>query len=208
MTKNKHIQNLTLAFSAVALLFSFCFILILTANATTPSLPGDCEYRSNKTTFDVNNVTLEFYYGICFHGTEEHEREVGLNVPSFDLYFSNQSGEQILIKHVEENFVSDKYRCGYTADSKTTYNHSESITIPKELFTEKSGYINFSGRGINLKEYGQPYQYLFSTRIYYKLRDGKVTLSPIHYQFWDDDEESNENNSKFNFGFFRGCSGV
>ena len=165
-------------------------------------------YKSDKRTFDINNVTLDFYYGVHFYGTEEHERQTLYDVPSFDLYFQYKNNEKIFIKHVEENLVSDKYRCGHTEDSKPTYNHYESITIPKETFKEESGFFWFVIYGTNIKEREPTYRSLTSAGIYYKCKGDKVTLSHVPFDWLENDAESNENNSKFGFGFFRGCSGV
>ena len=165
-------------------------------------------YKSDKRTFDINNVTLDFYYGVNFPGSEEHERQTGCDIPSFDLYFEHENREKIFIKHVEENLVSDKYRAGHTVDSKPPYNHSEKLTIPKEMFKEEYGFFRFVIYGTDIKEREATYKSLTSAAIYYRCKGDKVTLSSVPFERLEDDAESNENNSKFNFGFFSGCSGV
>lgn len=167
-----------------------------------------CEYKSDKTVFDIDDVTLDFYYGVHLLHPEEREEEM-FNIPSFDLYFSNEENHRILIRHVEEDFVSEKYRCYYVKDengkitSKHHYNHFETHTVPKELFTQESSFFYFSVYRTNS---APPDMCITSALIYYKLDGEKVTLSSKPFHLYEDNYEKQKNSSKFNFGFLRGCS--
>ncbi len=145
------------------------------------SLPVSCAYRSDKTEFDIDDVTLDFYYGHPIYSSPEYLWENVMNVPSFDVCFSNGAGLQIHVKHVEENLVSEKYRCELIYDEnwnfiEKKFNYSESITIPKELFTEKSGVIIFKIRGANVRE-SEEIIPLGSAYINYEVFGDKVVLT-------------------------------
>ena len=68
-----------------------------------------CAYRSDKTEFNINDVTLDFYYGGYYYQGAEYELENAHDFPSFELYFTDNEGNKFFVKRVEENFVSDKY---------------------------------------------------------------------------------------------------
>ena len=71
-----------------------------------------CAYRSDKNIFDIDDVTLEFFIGVIISGdTPEHYREMAsMSYPSFDIYFFNDSKDKIIIRTVNENLISEKYR--------------------------------------------------------------------------------------------------
>ena len=129
-------------------------------------------YRSDKTIFDIEDVTLTFYYGGDYDNDIEDIRENIYNIPSFDIYFTDEYGNEILVKTVEENFVSDKYNLdviyGNWYRTEFIFNHSESITIPKEMFTEESGVIYFSIKGTNILEPNPTYGWIAGEAIFYK----------------------------------------
>ena len=167
-----------------------------------------CAYKSEKNEFYIDNVTLDFYYSIYYYESEEYTQKNICSFPSFDLYFSDGKDKQIFVKHVDENFVSEKYRCDFVEDengiiSKIHYNHSETHTIPKDIFTKEYCIVYFAVYSSNALEYEQKYQCIASAHIYYKLEGDKVTLSPIPFHL---KEENHENSSKLNLGFIRSCS--
>ena len=146
------------------------------------ALPYFCAYRSDKTVFDIDAVTLDFYYGGSYYSNLEHYLETVANIPSFDVYLSNRKHVSILVKHVEENFVSEKYRCKLIYDEnwnfiEKQFNYSETITIPKEIFTEESGVICFSISGANVRETEPQIRSLTWIDIQYEVMDDKVVLS-------------------------------
>lgn len=85
------------------------------------------------------------------------------------------------IKQVENN-ISEKYRCNWISDDygnviRIKYNHSEEITIPKELFSEPSGKITFTIWGQDIREPENECRYLASAHLYYEVHKDKVILS-------------------------------
>ena len=139
-------------------------------------------YKSDKTFFDIEDVTLTFYYGGHYDNYIEDIRESIYNIPSFDIYFTDEYGNEILVKTVEENFVSDKYNLDFIFgnfwQTEVIFNHSESITIPKEMFKEESGVVYFSIRGTNILEPNPTYKSIRTMPIYYKKFCGdKIILS-------------------------------
>lgn len=106
--------------------------------------------RSEKSVFDINDVTLTFYYGDDFGYEEDLEtyREHSFTYEYYELYFANDNNKKILIRHVDEDFVSEKHRCKYRWNesgevTEIIFNHSEELTIPKELFTKEKGIVYF-----------------------------------------------------------------
>lgn len=148
-------------------------------------------FRTTVNIFDIDNVIVDFYYGVYFIYDEETERKVSHNIPSFDLYFTERDEKQnnpkeILIKHVDENLVSEKYKCFYVRDeitqtSKMQYNHYETHTIPSEMFTKDEGMIYFVVRGEDINECTPYYRSLTSINIYYRVIGDKVVLSQIPF---------------------------
>ena len=107
------------------------------------SLPISCAYRSDKTEFDIDDVTLDFYYGRPIYSSPEYLWENVMNVPSFDVCFSNGAGLQIHVKHVEENLVSEKYRCKLIYDENWNFIGKNSIIrnllqFPKSFLRKKA----------------------------------------------------------------------
>ena len=102
-----------------------------------------CGYKSNINQFYINDVTLDFYYGIVHPNYE---------IESFELYFIDESEEMHLIKKVNESLAQEKYRIEYKHVpflmrffvDNLKYNYSEKITIPKELFAQEEGYLMFA----------------------------------------------------------------
>lgn len=144
-----------------------------------------CAYKSDTNEFDINDVTLDFYYGGYFYNGIEFALENDQNYPTFDLYFVNDQGDRCLVKHSEENFVSDKYSCevvfdenGYMKEIK--YNHSEQLTIPAELFTKQSGQIWLEIEGVNILETEPENRkdiFITGICIFYKVNNGQIILS-------------------------------
>lgn len=141
-------------------------------------------YESNDDEFDIDNVTLNFSYGRHYVdvGDVQHTIDAGLSYPNFDLCFVNDEGTTIVVKHVEENLISEKYMCEPVYSdkirlTKVTFNHSEKLTIPKELFNKDSGIIWFCIYGTNIKEYNPRYQLVNGIDIYYKKEGNTIILS-------------------------------
>ena len=140
-----------------------------------------CAYKSEKNEFEIDDVTLEFFYGRQHTFGAEYALETGgYDIPTFDLYFKEDGGEKILIKHVEENFISDKYNIDfdYHGNNPTKYYFSETLTIPEQLFSKERGMIWFEIYGTNIKEGDNAkYKAFAGVYLFYKKDNGKVILS-------------------------------
>jgi len=120
-------------------------------NGNPPKSPYQCAYRSDKTEFDLDDVTLTFFYGnirvtagTSYAGNNFYSfnREELIEKTSHIEVYWSQSGEDTIIKTISpEEFFSDEYaRKGEGREGM--YNHSEVLTIPRELFEipKKAGY--------------------------------------------------------------------
>ena len=152
-----------------------------------------CAYKSDTNIFSMDNVTLEFYYGGVFTAYLENEKENASNYPIFELYFVNDEEDKILARTVEENLISEKYRCTPKKNIfgnviGWNFNHSEVLTIPKELFTKNSGKVFFVIYAENVNAYneyvdeyagmGPKIDFVTGKNIYYKIDGDNVILSP------------------------------
>lgn len=150
-------------------------------------LPSDfCAYKSDTNEFDINNVSLTFYYGGIFSPNIEHEQKNGRNIPEFDVHLYNVENKTICITtHIDENFISEKYRCSFMTEKEKTdfveisFSYSEKITIPNELFSENQGEICFSITGLNINEINPEEKILTCIYIGYKVVGEKVVLSSL-----------------------------
>ncbi|MBO5357432.1 MAG: hypothetical protein J6A95_06645 [Clostridia bacterium] len=112
--------------------------------------------KTNK--FSLDNVTFDLYYGFYDMNSERKPREqYGNNVDVFFAVYACEAssdhlypkGDEIedyrelekhyFIKSIEdEQAFTEEY--GYTFDiAGASYNHSEPITVPKEVFKEQKG---------------------------------------------------------------------
>ncbi|NCA66464.1 MAG: hypothetical protein EOM87_00205 [Clostridia bacterium] len=123
-----------------------------------------CDVVSNKSQFDINQVTMDFYfgyitdysYGFCEEGYPTYFFQcIALYfqriVPNQEAFFSGnlifddyQSMENTyFIKELSYNdFYLEQYGVTKTKKlykRKLTYTHNESITVPKEMFTGENG---------------------------------------------------------------------
>lgn len=190
---------------AACLCVVFLFGILIFSNPSTPPTSNDrslesgfvqmkfgeesdynfCAYRSHTEKFDIHSVTLRFYYGGYYPNGIEYTLENEQSYPTFDLYFVNDEGDRYLAKHVEENFISEKYSCDIAYDDSRNiyeicYKHSEILTIPAELFTKQSGMIRFEVEGVNILEQGFENEKNLSIAeicIFYKVIDGEIVLS-------------------------------
>ena len=141
-----------------------------------------CAYRSNKTEFDIDNVTVDFYYGGYYPLGAEYYLQIE-NFPTFEIYFTTDNLNTIcFVKRVEENLVSEKYRYNYICDdnwnaTEIRFNHSESITIPREIFTKNEGVIYFTIYSQNVNYTNSSVKAIAGTPIHYRIIGEKVVLS-------------------------------
>ena len=159
------------------------------SGAGCESPPFYSAYRSDVNEFDINAVTLEFCYGGYYPlGSEYALNYYGASYPNFELRFTDTTGKSYFIKSVDENFISEKYRCyieHIESDDterpieKIKYNHSETITIPSEIFSSEYGEFWFEVWGVNTKLPDSQMKCLpgAGAPFFYKIIDGKVILS-------------------------------
>ena len=147
-----------------------------------------CEYKSEKIEFDINDVSLEFSYGGYYSVYVEDIRREIVSIPWFNLCFENNSGNRVVVRRVDEEFISEKYDCTVAYDEQhyiddIEYNYSEYITIPEELFTNEKGKIIFSIRGESMRdgEIIREEDVIVSIPIFYEVVDGKVILSSRNF---------------------------
>ena len=154
---------------------------------------GHIAYKSHKSTFNVDDVTLTVSFGSLW---ARFGMNNSIDVPEFDFYFADSSGESIYtLKTIKEQFFSEKYDIS-RVDDKTDrryyyheYAYTEDITIPKELFTESEGVICMVIAGINVAEnshYINDYLTLGKAEIKYKLNgmDQVVLSKPYTDDIW------------------------
>lgn len=153
-----------------------------------PSPSDYCAYKSDVSEFDINNATLEFFYGGIFSESIEHERSHGRNIGNVKLYFYNPalgefdinvfSDENLyFIKESEEVYTSEAHRWKGNLYEE---GEGETVTIPKELFVGERGLIGFMifGKDENHRDYpNNEYEYVSGKNIYYKVNGDRVMLS-------------------------------
>ncbi len=158
-----------------------------TASSGEPIPDNWCAYKSATNEFDIDNVTLTFYFGTIMpkEVTDEYIEnylENGINIPEFDVYFGDTYCNPLyLIRHSTENFISTEYSCYiedyYSKEVNIIYNHSETVTIPQELFTRQQGAISFYISGTDINELEPEYKMIACILMNYDIKDGKIVLS-------------------------------
>jgi len=152
--------------------------------------PSDyCAYSSDVSEFNINNVTLEFYYGGIFSEDIEYERSHGKNIGKIKLYFQNPAISEFFIldpvtyenlyfiKESDEDYTSETHRW-----KGNLYEAGEGdiITIPKDLFVNERGVIGFYVFGKDKNQIDYPnneYKCVSGINIYYKVNGDRVKLS-------------------------------
>ncbi|MCH5163612.1 MAG: hypothetical protein J1F36_01200 [Clostridiales bacterium] len=146
-------------------------------------LPSDfCAYKSDKSEFDIDDVTFTIFFGSILDVYLDDDHKYGRNIPEFDIYFADVNVEMLyLIRHNEENYASEKYKCRIIDEAdgsfKIEFNYSEEVTIPKELFTKEQGVIGFCVGGIDLNSVRKEYELLTCVYFNYDIVNDKVVLS-------------------------------
>ncbi len=187
---------------ALLLLLAFCMLATGCGGKSKGLSSGFSEiescykmaYKSDKTEFDINDVTLELSYGCYFIHDVEWELEHGGDIFSyFDIYIEScqKNGDKTLIKRVEENLISEKYRVTREYDENNyfvgwKFNCSENITIPKEVFSKEKDRLVFCIYGESLRDDGLPsYRVLAYAGIGYKVLGDKVILAEEFGEDWE-----------------------
>jgi hypothetical protein len=140
-------------------------------------------YRSDRTDFPIDGVTLTFSFGNLFadngHGYGD-DAEVYIKVFfSTGTYYNLQYND---IKEIDD-FYREEYNCSLVkideARKKVVFNHSEDITIPEKLFTGERGEFAFAIRKYIVLDNGREPTYGSGSAvaIYYKVTGQTVRLS-------------------------------
>lgn len=157
--------------------------------------PIVCAARSDKTNFDINEVTLDFYFGWIHEPYGPDNRPI-----TFALYVANGEAYQSTIRNIDDyknleghvflkeiatsEFASDEYYVSMTQSKGKVYKQSERYTISKALFSLKSGNFYFCGRMIGFSN--EDNQFYTSTGEYIKIGyeyidESTVRLSKIPF---------------------------
>ena len=165
------------------------FVTKLTGSCVTKPAYFAC--RSDKNTFDVDDVRFTIYYGEVFYGSIESERK-GRDIPKFYIIcLDADKGGEYLIREVNENFVSEEYRVttsfrgsfeNFEEDlyEEVVYNHSEEIVIPKEVFNENKGRILLMLSKTSISRGDSKYNLITGILFEYDMVDpSSVLLTPI-----------------------------
>ena len=152
------------------------------SNSAADAPANYCAYKSDTNEFNIDDVTLEFFFGGHYASGVEHELSHSRNYPTFELYFVDEEGNRYFVKRIEENFVSDKYSCEVVYDenwyiTEIRYNHSEQITIPSEVFTKENGQIWFEIHSANANDIEPEVKCITGISIFYQVSNGRVVLS-------------------------------
>ena len=156
------------------------------SSGCAPMPSEHCAYRSDAIISDIDNVKVTFYFGRTYSSDDwDLERERNYNsIPEFDVYFADKNHELLyLIRHSDENFISEEYRVTIEKDVKRNvkvfvFNHSEEITIPRELFTDTQGVLRFYVSGVNIKSKSPEYETITCAYLNYDfVGENQVKLS-------------------------------
>ena len=149
----------------------------------------DLEYEESP--YDASDVTLKFSYGVhkamIKHGLNDSGRYV---YGDAHLFFTNvdmagklidySSSDIFLIKTIpREEFFSEKYIQSNNNGKSASFNHSEMITVPQELFAEESGTIFFYLH-ISWPELGEPHNTIIFIVFYYEIVEDKVIITSVN----------------------------
>ena len=156
-----------LLWSIIAITLSLCFLsacgntsaleIGFDRGGRLPSLMAAA--KSDHTDFDINDVTLDFYFGgLAEEYPPDHER-ISLGVA---LYFCNEEAYSALeldtpysdyqsldslyfIKIIStEEFNSGKYDVDESSWFKVSFTHCETMTVPSEVFIEGNDHFGLA----------------------------------------------------------------
>ena len=154
---------------------------------------GHMACKSDKKEFNIDDVTFEIFYGENWSSVKL-EMDCGEHYKNFDLRVRNNDGDVIVLKLMDEEFVSEKYICEVVYDehwyiTEVKYKHSEFITVPQEIFTKEEGVIEiYLWAAASYSTYDTiAYTNVTITSVYlnYKIVEGKVILTKAsNYDMW------------------------
>lgn len=140
-------------------------------------------YKCDKSIYDIDNVYLTFYYGYISH-IEPSAKEY-FATSEFDVcVIEKDSKKTHIVRHVDDNFSAEEYEIDTVdiidenGDYKGYYhvfNHSETVTIPKEMFVNEHGTIVLALAGVSAYTNNE-YDYFKWCYFRYDVKDNKVHL--------------------------------
>ena len=175
---------LALVLTAIMLMnfLAGCTILddekVLSNGSIENSLDVILGIKSNKTEFDVNDVTLNFYYGFRVHRPSDDKFysififniKESINMSSLILYkdYRDFEGYFFMKEITTENFKEEYL---FTSDSilfipRRKINHHEKMTVPKEVFDGKKGTFVFEITDFTYYEEEKGYRYQCRSRCF------------------------------------------
>ncbi len=179
--RSRNIANCLYRGVAFLCLTALLFVVFLPHGvAATNDMPSDfATFIGDQRDAPRDAVTLTFYYGSFFYRNLEYERAEHTDIPVFDLYIESDDGTQYHIRRVEENYVSEKYRCYEVSKEKhgIVYRHGERVLLPSELFVEESGRFRFCVRGTNVKNIYPESDLIIGRYVFYQCHGDTVRLS-------------------------------
>lgn len=166
------------------------FYTDLAGEQTPAQSSNQIAFKSDKSVFDIEDVTLTFGFGWICTADATSDKSYH-SIPKFDILFSNDKEYSVLAKHIDDEFYSlnfaitanHSWNDEHTEILRTEHNftHTESLTIPKELFTDNEGYISVLLMG-DVSYIANSTNCFASTVIYYTKDGNNVKL----YDSWHD----------------------
>ena len=149
-----------------------------TSNSGAPGFTITADAKSPTSIFDINDVTLTFYFGQQMSPSLENELENGTNYGCAYLYFENDDVDRSFIRRTEDPLTSETHRAWESWDGIRTYRHSEVLTIPAELFNKQIGEVRFEVAAADNKSENKEPSVVTRVRLFYrKTDDGKIELN-------------------------------
>lgn len=133
-------------------------------------------YRASSEGYELDGVSPTFYFGTMY-GDKEYDKQYGRNVSYVELYFENRENEYF-IKKVEDYSADGKYDIALLKRTErigeVKYEHSEVITVPRELLVGESGRVKFRVDA-KYEDYDET-ETIAWVNMYYKIANGRVKI--------------------------------
>ena len=118
-------------------------------------------YSSDKTEFDLDDVTLTFYYGYV-NEAGFHPENSGIDV--IFCYFNGDVGIgggeatrkeyfTVLTAIFPEEFYTSEYQVTCNKNGRLSFNKSCVLTIPRKFFCKEKGHLSFSLMAIGISRF-------------------------------------------------------
>ena len=143
---------------------------------------GRIACKSEKSVFDINSIEFELSYGFDLEVRDA-------DIEYWNIALGNENSKNI-IKTIYD-WANDEYTYSITQeDSRSwliTFNYTEKIKIPKDLFCASEGRISIQAFAYDQKEIvpstGKPKCYGMQLGFYYYIKDDYVWLGTMEYKY-------------------------